>query len=142
MRAVLAVAALVAAAGLAVAFSASAGPSRRWPLPAQSESAVVWAVGDAATPGERADRVAALVRRADPDRFLYLGDVYETGTAKEFRQWYHPRFGRLARITSPTSAITSGTSASRATTGTGTAARAGSCRPGSRPASPAGRSSA
>ena len=97
MRAVLAVAALVAAAGLAVAFSASAGPS-----PAQSESAVVWAVGDAATPGERADRVAALVRRADPDRFLYLGDVYETGTAKEFRQWYHPRFGRLAHITSPT----------------------------------------
>ncbi len=43
--------------------------------------------------------MAALVRRGRPDRFLYLGDVYETGTAQEFRRWYHPRFGRLARIT-------------------------------------------
>jgi hypothetical protein len=72
------------------------------PAPAQSERAVVWAVGDAATPGAAADRVAALVRRGDPDRFLYLGDVYETGTARDFRRWYHPRFGRLAHITSPT----------------------------------------
>jgi hypothetical protein len=46
--------------------------------------------------------VAALVRRAEPDRFLYLGDVYETGTFAEFRRWYHPRLGRLARITQPT----------------------------------------
>ena len=46
--------------------------------------------------------MAALVRRASPDRFLYLGDVYETGTLKEFRRWYHPRFGRLAHITAPT----------------------------------------
>jgi acid phosphatase type 7 len=72
------------------------------PAPAQSERAVVWAVGDAATPGVRADRVAGLVRRAQPDRFLYLGDVYETGTRRDFRRWYHPRFGRLARISSPT----------------------------------------
>jgi hypothetical protein len=72
------------------------------PTPAQTESAVVWAAGDAAAPGESADRVAALVRRGRPDRFLYLGDVYETGTAQEFRRWYHPRFGRLARITWPT----------------------------------------
>jgi hypothetical protein len=69
---------------------------------ADSDRAVVWAVGDAATPGRAADRVAALVRRARPDRFLYLGDVYEAGTAAEFRRWYHPRFGRLARITEPT----------------------------------------
>ena len=82
---------------LAAAVLAAGGPS-----PAQSERAVVWAVGDAATPGERADRVAALVRRARPDHFLYLGDVYETGTAMDFRRWYHPRFGHLARITSPT----------------------------------------
>jgi predicted phosphodiesterase len=72
--------------------------------PAQNadERAVVWAVGDAATPGRAADRVAALIRRADPDRFLYLGDVYETGTRAEFRREYHPRFGRLAHITIPT----------------------------------------
>jgi Calcineurin-like phosphoesterase len=66
------------------------------------QRAVVWAVGDAATPGVRADRVARRVRLGRPDRFLYLGDVYETGTLAEFRRWYHPRFGRLAHITSPT----------------------------------------
>jgi acid phosphatase type 7 len=71
--------------------------------PAQTpDRAVVWAAGDVATPGIGADRVAALVRRAEPDRFLYLGDVYETGTAAEFRSWYHPRLGALARITDPT----------------------------------------
>jgi hypothetical protein len=72
------------------------------PSQAEPERAVVWAAGDVATPGVRADRVAALVRRGEPDRFLYLGDVYETGTARDFRRWYHPRFGRLARITAPT----------------------------------------
>ena len=71
--------------------------------PAQaSERAVVWAAGDVATQGARADRVAALVRAGRPDRFLYLGDVYETGTLADFRRWYHPRFGALARITDPT----------------------------------------
>jgi hypothetical protein len=83
--------ALLAAAALALA-----------PAPAQSERAVVWAAGDLATPGVRAGRVAALVRRGRPDRFLYLGDVYETGTARDFRRWYHPRLGRLADITEPT----------------------------------------
>jgi hypothetical protein len=72
------------------------------PTPAQTERAVVWAVGDAATPGEAANRVAALVRRGKPDRFLYLGDVYETGRAADFRHWYQPRYGRLAHITMPT----------------------------------------
>ncbi len=83
---------------LLAAAIALAGP----PSPAQAERAVVWAAGDVATPGVRADRVAALVRRGEPDLFLYLGDVYETGTAEDFRRWYHPRFGGLARITEPT----------------------------------------
>src|SRR6187455_2864820 len=65
----------------------------------QAPRAVVWAVGDAATPGPDADRVARMIRRARPDRFLYLGDVYETGTAAEFRRWYDARYGKLARIT-------------------------------------------
>jgi acid phosphatase type 7 len=72
------------------------------PAPAQAERAVVWAAGDVATAGVRAERVAALVRRGRPDRFLYLGDVYETGTLADFRHWYHPRLGALARITEPT----------------------------------------
>jgi hypothetical protein len=91
--------ALLAAAGIA---AAAAGAGAAPPSSAQTERAVVWAAGDAATPGVRADRVAALVRRGRPDRFLYLGDVYETGTARDFRLWYHPRFGRLAHITEPT----------------------------------------
>jgi hypothetical protein len=69
---------------------------------ADAPRAVVWAVGDAATPGPASDRVAGLVRRARPDLFLYLGDVYETGTRSDFRRYYHPRFGRLAGITMPT----------------------------------------
>ena len=85
---------LVAAAAilLAAASTAQAGGGR----------AVVWAAGDVATPGRDADRVAALVRRGEPDRFLYLGDVYETGSLRDFRRWYHPRLGRLARITEAT----------------------------------------
>ena len=93
---------LVAAAIAALAFAAAASAGGPAPAPAQTERAVVWAAGDVATPGVRADRVAALVRRGEPDRFLYLGDVYETGTALEFRRWYHPRFGRIAHITEPT----------------------------------------
>jgi hypothetical protein len=85
---------LLAAAAILLtgASSAHAGDGR----------AVVWAAGDAATPGPAADRIAALVRRGKPDRFLYLGDVSETGTSRDFRLWYHPRFGRLAHITEPT----------------------------------------
>ena len=52
--------------------------------------------------GPAPDRIAGLVRRARPDLFLYLGDVYETGTRSEFRRFYHPRFGPLAGITMPT----------------------------------------
>jgi acid phosphatase type 7 len=92
--------ALVAAVAAAVAVAAAAWAQDGAPAP--PERAVVWAAGDVATPGARADRVAALVRRGEPDRFLYLGDVYETGTAQEFRRFYHTRFGRLARITDPT----------------------------------------
>ena len=68
----------------------------------QSERAVVWAVGDAAAPLPAARRLAATIRRAQPDRFLYLGDVYEYGTAAEFRRGYDPLYGSLAGITEPT----------------------------------------
>jgi hypothetical protein len=35
------------------------------------------------------------------DRFFYLGDVYENGTAREFRDYYEPVFGALADRTDP-----------------------------------------
>ena len=63
---------------------------------------MVWAVGDAATPGPAPRRLARTIRRARPDRFLYLGDVYEYGTAAEFRRNYDPLYGRLGAITEPT----------------------------------------
>jgi Calcineurin-like phosphoesterase len=96
----LAVAAAAASAALGGGRAAPAGDTAGRATGATR--AVVWAAGDVATPGPAADKVAALVRRGEPDRFLYLGDVYERGTAREFRLWYHTRFGSLARITEPT----------------------------------------
>jgi hypothetical protein len=64
--------------------------------------AVVWAVGDGADGGGAAKRLAGRIERARPDRFLYLGDVYESGTPSEFATNYAPTYGRLASITAPT----------------------------------------
>jgi hypothetical protein len=98
VTAAVAVPVIVAAVALALPGAGASGGASR----TSSTRAVVWAAGDAATPGRAADRVAALVRRAEHDRFLYLGDVYERGTPRDFRRNYHSRFGRLARITEPT----------------------------------------
>ena len=92
---------------LAIAWAAAmaqpgvtAGPSR------SSSSAVhtttVWAVGDSAAPGDGPRRVAGLIRAGHPDRFLYLGDVYENGAADDFSHHYAPLYGPLARRTRPT----------------------------------------
>lgn len=70
--------------------------------PPERHRAEVWAVGDAATPGPGPRRLAATIRRARPDRFLYLGDVYESGTAAEFRRNYDPLYGSLGAVTEPT----------------------------------------
>jgi len=64
--------------------------------------AIVWAVGDGADGSARARRLARLIARDRPDRFLYLGDVYETGTAEEFRRNFAGVYGGLAEITAPT----------------------------------------
>src|SRR5688572_7409173 len=65
-------------------------------------AAEVWALGDAADGGPAGERVAQVVNRARPDRFLYLGDVYENGTAEEFERNYEPLYGELKPITAPT----------------------------------------
>lgn len=62
---------------------------------------VVWAVGDGGVVGPQDDRLAQMIERQGIDRLLYLGDVYETGTAEEFRDRYHPSFGRFKEITHP-----------------------------------------
>jgi hypothetical protein len=65
-------------------------------------SAAIWAVGDGADGSDAGRLVADLVAGDAPDRLLYLGDVYELGTAEEFRRNYDSTYGPLARITAPT----------------------------------------
>ena len=64
--------------------------------------AEVWAVGDGADGSSESIAVARMIDRSDPDRLLYLGDVYPTGTASDFEDRYEPSYGRLAEITAPT----------------------------------------
>lgn len=69
----------------------------------RGERAVVWAVGDGANGSTEARAVAARIATGPVDRLLYLGDVYEDGTSQEFRDNYATTYGRLARVTAPTS---------------------------------------
>jgi hypothetical protein len=43
----------------------------------ETEAVEVWAVGDGTTESEESQQVAKLIAAADPDRVLYLGDVYD-----------------------------------------------------------------
>jgi hypothetical protein len=63
---------------------------------------IVWAVGDAADGSLSSEAVAGVVANHRVDRFLYLGDVYGTGTAAEFASNYRPIYGRFDAITAPT----------------------------------------
>ena len=69
---------------------------------APESRAGVWAVGDGANGSRSGKRVAALIAADRPTRFLYLGDVYPSGTARDYRRNWSPVFGRLARLTEPT----------------------------------------
>ena len=68
----------------------------------EPEPALVWAVGDGADGSATARRLAARIERERPARFLYLGDVYPSGTATDFRRRYQPVYGRLDSIAAPT----------------------------------------
>ena len=77
-------------------------PNRAFPSARAGTPAEVWAVGDAADDSDAARRLARRVIGARPDRLLYLGDVYERGTADEFERHYAPLYGPLANRTAPT----------------------------------------
>ena len=84
----------------------SSGSSAASPAPAAARSdskrtAEVWALGDGANGGKPAQRVARMIARADPDRVLYLGDVYESGTAEEFERNWRPVYGQLDSVIAP-----------------------------------------
>lgn len=70
--------------------------------PVDRDRAEVWAVGDGADGSDESIAVARMIARSQPDRFLYLGDVYPRGTAADFAERYEPSYGRLAAITAPT----------------------------------------
>ncbi|MCW2998542.1 MAG: hypothetical protein JWN65_2091 [Solirubrobacterales bacterium] len=81
------------------AVAASLPPAlRRLP----SRRATVWAVGDGADGGDGGRALATLIGAGKPSLFLYLGDVYETGTAAEFADNYDPVYGTFKRRTAPT----------------------------------------
>ncbi|MGH2839862.1 MAG: metallophosphoesterase family protein [Solirubrobacteraceae bacterium] len=65
------------------------------------DRATIWAVGDGDA-SRRGRAVADRIASSRFDRLLYLGDVYEHGTAKQFRANFASTYGRLARRTAPT----------------------------------------
>ena len=62
---------------------------------------VVFALGDGADGSTTSRELANHVQAQNPDRFFYLGDVYETGTAAEFAGNYEPLYGSMANKTDP-----------------------------------------
>jgi len=87
-------------AALALAGCGGDPPPPAPPAP-PPQGTVVWAIGDAATGGDAGRRLARLVERGPVDRLVYLGDVYETGTRREFDRRYDPLYGGLASRTTP-----------------------------------------
>jgi hypothetical protein len=59
------------------------------------------AVGDGAGGMAGADAVGDLVAGMNPDLFLYLGDVYNSGTYAEFTNYYDPTLGSVKDRTNP-----------------------------------------
>jgi hypothetical protein len=111
LLAAVAVVAVAATAGRSAWRSgAAAVPPRAPALPprapvapsAPRPAAVLWAVGDGADGSRAARAVVARMRTGRIDRLLYLGDVYDAGTAEDFRTHYAPVYGGLAGRTAPT----------------------------------------
>ena len=95
---------------LAVALGACGGsdpatsvPVGSVPPPAQASGSEVllWAVGDG-TASRDAARLVRTIAASRPQWLLYLGDVYEEGTAAEYRRNFDPTYGVLASRTWPT----------------------------------------
>jgi len=63
---------------------------------------VVWAVGDGGSSSDAARRVSALIAHDDPDRVIYLGDVYDNGTRAEFETNFAAVYGDLVERMWPT----------------------------------------
>jgi Bacterial Ig domain/Calcineurin-like phosphoesterase/Fibronectin type III domain len=71
-------------------------------IPSGGAPFVLAAVGDGPDGELRSLQVGDLVKSWNPNLFLYLGDVYDSGRYDEFTNWYDPAFGSLRAITDPT----------------------------------------
>jgi Calcineurin-like phosphoesterase len=78
------------------------GGGRGWMRSRPKRVSIVWAIGDGADGGSDSRAVAAMVGSQRVDRLLYLGDVYETGTAREFQVNYDSPYHRFNAVTAPT----------------------------------------
>lgn len=65
------------------------------------DKAVIWAVGDAANGSDASIRVGKMILDDNPTKFIYLGDVYDTGAPHEYTTRYERAFGALRGITHP-----------------------------------------
>jgi len=73
--------------------------------PGPGQPFILAATGDAAGGEPEADAVIDQIASWNPNLFLYLGDVYESGTSTEFQNWYGTggqRWSRFRAITNPT----------------------------------------
>jgi hypothetical protein len=61
----------------------------------------IYALGDGADGSSQSLELSKYIQNQQPDRFFYLGDVYDIGTWQEFKNNYHPLYGPLAKITDP-----------------------------------------
>ncbi|MEA2246209.1 MAG: hypothetical protein QOH46_738 [Solirubrobacteraceae bacterium] len=97
---------LVAAVLPGCGAAGDAGPARAptgaFVESAPPRSAVVWAVGDGANGSDAARAVARRIAAGRPDRVLYVGDVYETGSASDFARHFAPVYADLAHRMAPT----------------------------------------
>jgi hypothetical protein len=71
------------------------------PFSVGGSSATLAAVGDGAGGLPGATAVGSLVTGWNPNMFLYLGDVYNSGTYTEFLNYYQPTLGALKSRTNP-----------------------------------------
>ena len=94
-------AASVAIAAALLLSSGPAGAAKPVKPPPPGAGTVVWALGDGADGSSTSTALANYVSSQNPDRFFYLGDVYETGTATEFATRYDPMYGSMAAKTDP-----------------------------------------
>jgi hypothetical protein len=81
-------------------FTATSGTT-----PASGQPFVVAASGDGASGEANSTKVISTISSLNPNLFLYLGDVYESGSMAEFYNWYgtgSANFSGLRGITDPT----------------------------------------